>query len=127
MLSVIALVAVMVTGVPKVTAPVGDTPSVRPVLAWVTAGESLHIPTFASGASGPYLPGTAIKGALRTGMVFANWRDGMLQDVLERVKGERMPRRPAEAAEDWALGSAGTSRGNAAHCAASCCRVVALN
>lgn len=74
------------------------------------AGESLHIPTFAAGASGPYLPGTAIKGALRTGMVFANWRDGMLQDVLERVKGERMPRRPAEAVEDWALGSAGTSK-----------------
>src|SRR5689334_18791864 len=44
-------------------------------------GESLHIPTFSSGASGPYLPATAIKGALRTGMVFANWRDGMLQDV----------------------------------------------
>ena len=33
------------------------------------AGESLHIPTFSSGASGPYLPGSAIKGALRTGMV----------------------------------------------------------
>ena len=39
-------------------------------------GDSLHIPTFAAGASGPYLPGTAIKGALRTGMAFANWRDG---------------------------------------------------
>jgi CRISPR-associated protein Csm5 len=73
-------------------------------------GESLHIPTFASGASGPYLPGTAIKGAVRTGMVFANWRDGMLQDVLARVKGERLPRRPAEAVEDQALGPAGTNR-----------------
>ena len=31
------------------------------------AGDSLHIPTFAAGASGPYLPGAAIKGALRTG------------------------------------------------------------
>ena len=57
------------------------------------AGESLHIPTFASGASGPYLPGAAIKGALRTGMLFAHWRDGMLQDTLTRVKGERLPRR----------------------------------
>src|SRR5437763_10450019 len=74
------------------------------------AGESLHIPTFASGASGPYLPGTAIKGALRTGMVFANWRDGMLQDVLERVKGERLPRKPADAIEEQALGSAGANR-----------------
>src|SRR3974390_173745 len=45
------------------------------------AGESLHIPTFATGASGPYLPGAAIKGSLRTGILFAHWRDGMLQDV----------------------------------------------
>ncbi len=74
------------------------------------SGESLHIPTFASGASGPYMPGTAIKGALRTGMVFANWRDGMLQDVLGRVKGERLPRRPAESVEEQAVGSAGVSR-----------------
>ena len=74
------------------------------------AGESLHIPTFASGASGPYLPAAALKGALRTGMLFANWRDGMLQEVLQRVKGERVPRRPAEIVEDHALGAAGVSR-----------------
>ena len=71
------------------------------------AGESLHIPTFATGAAGPYLPATAIKGALRTGMVFAHWRDGMLQDALARVKGERVPRRPAEIVEEQALGPAG--------------------
>jgi len=74
------------------------------------AGDSLHIPTFAAGASGPYLPGTALKGALRTGMVFANWRDGMLQEIANRVKTERPPRRPAEAAEEHALGPAGTNR-----------------
>lgn len=74
------------------------------------AGESLHIPTFAAGASGPYLPGTAIKGALRTGMVFAHWREGMLQDVLARVQGERAPRRPAEIVEEHALGPAGSNR-----------------
>jgi CRISPR-associated protein Csm5 len=74
------------------------------------SGDSLHIPTFAAGAEGPYLPATALKGALRTGMVFANWRDGMLQDVLGRVKGERLPRKPADALEDQALGSAGTNR-----------------
>ncbi len=73
-------------------------------------GESLHIPTFAAGASGPYLPGTAIKGALRTGMVFAHWREGMLQDVLGRVQGERVPRRPAETVEEQALGPAGSNR-----------------
>ena len=74
------------------------------------AGESLHIPTFAAGASGPYLPGTSIKGALRTGMLFANWREGFLQDVAGRVKGERVPRRPAEIVEDQALGPAGVNR-----------------
>ena len=74
------------------------------------AGDSLHIPTFAAGASGPYLPATAIKGALRTGMLFAHWRDGMLQDTLARVKSERLPRRPAEAVEEQALGAAGVSR-----------------
>ena len=73
-------------------------------------GDSLHIPTFAAGATGPYLPGTAIKGALRTGMLFANWRDGMLQDVAGRVKAERPPRRPAESVEDQALGNAGSSK-----------------
>jgi CRISPR-associated protein Csm5 len=73
-------------------------------------GDSLHIPTFAAGASGPYLPGTAIKGALRTGMLFANWREGMMQEVLNRVKGDRLPRRPAEIVEERALGSAGTNR-----------------
>src|SRR5262249_45930168 len=70
----------------------------------------LHIPTFASGASGPYIPGTAVKGALRTGMVFAHWRDGMLQEVLKRVQGERLPRRPAETVEEQALGPAGSNR-----------------
>jgi CRISPR-associated protein Csm5 len=74
------------------------------------AGESLHIPTFATGAAGPYLPATAIKGALRTGMLFANWRDGMLQDTLARVKSERVPRRPAEIVEEQALGPAGSNR-----------------
>ena len=74
------------------------------------AGESLHIPTFAAGASGPYLPATALKGALRTGMMFAHWRDGMLQGILERTKGERPPRRFAEEAEEQALGPAGSNR-----------------
>ncbi len=71
------------------------------------AGAALQIPTFAAGAAGAYLPGAAIKGALRTGMLFANWRDGMLQSTLERVKAERFPRSPAAIAEEQALGPAG--------------------
>jgi CRISPR-associated protein Csm5 len=74
------------------------------------AGESLHIPTFAASASGPYLPGAPIKGALRTGMLFSNWREGMLQSLLQRVSGERPPRRPAEIVEEQALGAPGSNR-----------------
>src|SRR5690349_22358100 len=43
-------------------------------------------------------------------MVFANWREGMLQEVADRVKGERVPRRPAEIVEEHALGPAGSNR-----------------
>jgi len=74
------------------------------------AGESLHIPTFSSGASGPYLPGAAIKGALRTGMTFAHWKSSILEEVARRLQGERMPRRLAEGAEEQVLGNAGSSR-----------------
>ena len=74
------------------------------------SGDSLHIPTFSTGASGPYLPGTAIKGALRTGMVSANWKPGMLNDLAFRTQGDRVPRRLAEGPEEQALGNAGVSR-----------------
>jgi CRISPR-associated protein Csm5 len=73
-------------------------------------GESLHIPTFSAGPCGHYLPGSPVKGALRTGMVFAHWRDGMLQDLRGKVKGERLPRRPAELVEEQALGNPGANR-----------------
>jgi CRISPR-associated protein Csm5 len=74
------------------------------------AGDSLQIPTFAAGPTGPYLPATAIKGALRTGMLFANWRNGMLRDVAQRFQGERALRRPAVMVEEQALGSPGVTR-----------------
>jgi CRISPR-associated protein Csm5 len=73
-------------------------------------GESLQIPTFAAGASGPYLPATALKGGLRTGMLFAHWRENMLPDLKARLKAERNPRRPAESVEEQALGAAGGNR-----------------
>ena len=74
------------------------------------SGDSLHIPTFSAGASGPYLPGAAIKGALRTGMLSANWKAGMLRDVGARLASDRPPRHPAELVEDQALGPAGLDR-----------------
>jgi CRISPR-associated protein Csm5 len=74
------------------------------------SGDSLHIPTFTTGTSGPYLPGTAIKGALRTGMVASNWKSGILNDIAARTQGERIPRRLAEGPEEQVLGNAGVSR-----------------
>jgi CRISPR-associated protein Csm5 len=73
-------------------------------------GESLNIPTFASSASGPYLPGSAIKGALRTALLFTRVKDGTLRDVASRLHGERPSRRPAEPAEEQLVGAGGTSR-----------------
>src|SRR5258708_4221848 len=74
------------------------------------SGESLNIPTFSCGASGPYLPGAAIKGVLRTGMLFANLKPGMLRDVAPMFQGDRPPRRPAEGPEAQALSGSGHSR-----------------
>ncbi len=73
-------------------------------------GESLNIPTFASGASGPYLPGSAIKGVLRTGMLFSRLKDGTLHEIATRIHPERPSRRPAEFAEDQLIGIGGNSR-----------------
>lgn len=71
-------------------------------------GDSLHIPTFVFGREGPFLPGSALKGSLRTGMLFARWKNGGPK-ALERFEAERLPRRPGEPAEEQALGSAGSS------------------
>jgi len=71
-------------------------------------GESLQIPVFVSGPDGPYLPGSALKGALRTGILFACWKDRM-PARLEALESERMTRRPGETIEQEALGSSGTS------------------
>ncbi len=69
--------------------------------------ESLHIPTFLCGPHGPYLPGSALKGALRTGMLFARWKEGRLPG-LEQLPGERIsqPVSPS-GAEEKALGQPG--------------------
>ncbi len=61
--------------------------------------ESLFIPTFSAGPSGPYLPGAAIKGALRTGVIFASAHQNALTQVVSRINEARLPRRPAELIE----------------------------
>lgn len=94
--------------------------------------ENLHIPTFAASAIGPYVPGTAIKGALRTGLAFTRWTPETIRDAERRMHGERPPRRPAEQAEDATLGSSANVRtkavaaGDSAPVAASVMRVYLL-
>jgi CRISPR-associated protein Csm5 len=73
--------------------------------------ENLFIPTFATSPAGPYIPGTAIKGALRTGAVSDRWTEGSMRDLAERLTSEdRLPRHPALRAEEAVLGGSGSSR-----------------
>jgi CRISPR-associated protein Csm5 len=71
-----------------------------------THAEHLFIPTFSTGPNGPYLPGTAIKGAFRTGVIHGRVTTRMLADLAERSTSEgRLPRRPANSVEESALGA----------------------
>jgi len=72
--------------------------------------ESLSIPTFAATYAGPFLPGAAIKGALRTAFVFANVKPAAIREVMSKVAGERPWRRPAEQIEHQTVGSGGSDR-----------------
>ncbi len=73
--------------------------------------ENLFIPTFATSPAGPYIPATAIKGALRTGAVSDRWTEGLMRDLSERLTSEdRLPRHPALRAEEAVLGGSGSSR-----------------
>jgi len=72
--------------------------------------ESLHISTFATGPHGPYLPASAMRGALRTGMLFAGLEDNSLEKLEAMYHGERPPRRPGDALEERTLGLGGNSR-----------------
>jgi CRISPR-associated protein Csm5 len=77
--------------------------------------QNLFIPTFACSPSGPYLPATAIKGALRTGSVFDRWSENTMRDIAARIETARMedarpPRNPAVQAENAVLGGSGSNR-----------------
>ena len=70
--------------------------------------ENLFIPTFASGPSGPYLPGAALKGAVRTGFVHGQITEQLLRDLAAKAGSDgRLPRHPAESVEHASLGTGG--------------------
>jgi CRISPR-associated protein Csm5 len=73
-------------------------------------GEHLFIPTFASTGAGVYLPGTAIKGALRTSVVVDKAQDAQWNEAAQRLSGEHAPRHPGEALEASVLGGSHLSR-----------------
>jgi CRISPR-associated protein Csm5 len=66
--------------------------------------EYLHIPTFSAGPQGPFLPASALKGALRTAVAFSRWNEGVFRELSAR-QGDRPLRRPGEAAEAMTLGA----------------------
>lgn len=67
---------------------------------WNSApAESLFIPTFAADYRGAYLPGSALKGALRTSIVFSRWTASTIDRIAGLVENDRVPRRLAEPAE----------------------------
>jgi CRISPR-associated protein Csm5 len=74
------------------------------------AAESLSIPTFAATEAGPFLPGAAVKGALRTAYVFSRTKPSALKQLAEKPASERMPRHPAEHLEQNTAGSGGSDR-----------------
>ncbi len=61
--------------------------------------ESLFIPTFAADYRGAYLPASALKGALRSGLVFSRWSVNTIERLTASLEGERLPRRATENAE----------------------------
>lgn len=74
---------------------------------WQSArAEHLHIPTFASNLNGPFLPASALKGALRTGFASGRFSAGVLRELASRAEGDRPIRRPGETAEAMTLGPA---------------------
>ncbi len=72
--------------------------------------ENLFIPTFSKGPNGPYLPGSALKGALKTAIVCARASSGVLKEAATRVATEgRLGRFITHAVEDAAVGGGGAN------------------
>jgi CRISPR-associated protein Csm5 len=72
--------------------------------------EQLHIPTFASSPAGPYLPASAVKGALRTSLVFKLADGRTLKEVETALASDRPPRLPGQLAEERTAGAPSHTR-----------------
>jgi len=77
---------------------------------WTRANAlDLFIPTFATGPRGAYLPATAIKGAVRTGVIHAKASEDLLKQAASRATADgRAIRHATQSLEDSALGAGGS-------------------
>lgn len=72
--------------------------------------ENLFIPTFAAGWNGPYLPASALKGAIRTGVISGLLTEEHLKQGAERAASEvRITRQVTQSIEDSVLGAGGSN------------------
>jgi CRISPR-associated protein Csm5 len=90
-------------------------PLESPALARVfdkASPEHLFLPTFATGPSGGiHIPGTALKGVLRTALLAKRLSPAHWSQAFERLESaERLPRSPGDLLEIAALGSHGSTR-----------------
>jgi len=63
-----------------------------------TRAEYCHIPVFASVAAGPYVPGSALRGALRTALIASRVNAGLLS-TIDQAQDPRVARRPGDLTE----------------------------
>lgn len=67
--------------------------------------EALFIPTFAANYRGAYFQASALKGALRGGLVFSRWSANVIERAAAGMEGDRLPRRVGESSEAAAQAS----------------------
>jgi CRISPR-associated protein Csm5 len=72
--------------------------------------DRLFIPTFMTTAAGHYLPGSVIKGALRSALLLDRVQEGHWKQLGQLLDGDRPVRRPGEALEGAVLGLGGSAR-----------------
>jgi CRISPR-associated protein Csm5 len=72
--------------------------------------EHLHIPTFVTGLGGPFVPGSALKGALRTSVVHEARDDSVIDELVGREDKSRPPRHPGQRLEERSVGNSSRNR-----------------
>ena len=72
--------------------------------------EHLHIPTFIASHAGPFLPGSALKGALRTALLAARASESPAGEIASRTANDKPVRNPGGVLEERYVGGSRQSR-----------------